>query len=276
VPFLPNTQIEIVNPALVRGKIRHALFDFDGTLSLIRECWQDIMIPMMIEILSGLGTGESEDELRALVTEYVDRLTGKETIYQMRELCAAITQRGGQPLDPYDYKAEYNRRLLARINWRLKGLKSGAIPRTDLLVPGSLELLEALRARGVTLYVASGTDMEYVLDEVTSLGLQPYFGPCIYGALDHSSTHSKQAIIADIVRQNHLQGPEFVAFGDGFVELEEAKRVGGIAVGAATDEVNRAGVNTWKRNRLAGAGADVIVPDYRETGALVRYLWDEE
>ena len=41
--------IEIINPNIIRGRIRHALFDFDGTLSLIREGWQDVMIPQMVD-----------------------------------------------------------------------------------------------------------------------------------------------------------------------------------------------------------------------------------
>ena len=49
--FLDDSPIEIVNQSIPRGHVRHALFDFDGTLSLIREGWQGVMIPMMV--LSG-------------------------------------------------------------------------------------------------------------------------------------------------------------------------------------------------------------------------------
>ena len=54
MPGTDNPQvrgIEIVHPDIERGQIRHALFDFDGTISLIREGWQEIMETMMIEIL---------------------------------------------------------------------------------------------------------------------------------------------------------------------------------------------------------------------------------
>jgi hypothetical protein len=64
-----------------------------------------------------------------------------------------------------------------------------------------------------------------------------------------------------------------VVFGDGYVEIENAVAVEGIAIGVASDEVRRAGINTWKRNRLISAGAQLIVPDFRETDALVRYLF---
>ena len=72
-----------------------------------------------------------------------------------------------------------------------------------------------------------------------------------------------------------MSGPEFVAFGDGFVEIEDTVRVGGIGVGVATNEAERAGIDEWKRTRLIQAGADVIVPDFREHAALVTYLFGE-
>jgi hypothetical protein len=66
-------------------------------------------------------------------------------------------------------------------------------------------------------------------------------------------------VIERIIREHHLHGSEFVAFGDGFVEIEDAKAVGGIAVGVASNEATRSGVNTRKRTRLIQAGADIII-----------------
>ena len=83
--------IEIIHPHIVRGRIRHALFDFDGTLSLIREGWQDVMIPQMVEWLLETPEHESEAELTAVVKDYVTRLTGKQTVYQMIQLAEEIT-----------------------------------------------------------------------------------------------------------------------------------------------------------------------------------------
>ena len=116
-------------------------------------------------------------------------------------------------------------------------------------------MLEALRARDVRCYLASGTDEPYVLDEAAALQLTPYFAG-IYGARDDYKSFSKKILIERIIAENHLSGPEFVAFGDGFVEIEDSKHVGGIAVGVASDEANRSGVDAWKRNRLIEAGAD--------------------
>jgi phosphoglycolate phosphatase-like HAD superfamily hydrolase len=265
--------LEIVNPHIERGHIRHALFDFDGTVSLIREGWQQVMIPMMVEILLQTPEHESEAELTAIVTEYVERLTGKQTIYQMIQLCEEIARRGGQPADPLVYKRMYHDRLWERIKGRIAALKSGEVPPEEMMVPGTVAMLKAIRARGVTCYLASGTDEAYVLDEAAALGLTPYFAG-IYGALDDYQRYSKRMVIDRIIVENQLRGSEFVAFGDGFVEIEDAKAVGGIAVGVASNEATRCGVNEWKRARLIQAGADVIVPDFREHERLVAYLWE--
>ena len=272
---MPGTSIEILNPHLERGHIRHVLFDFDGTISLIREGWQQVMIPMMVGILLELQTGEAEEELTALVTEFVDRLTGKQTIYQMIQLCEEVHQRGGEPLDPLGYKWMYLNRLWERIKGRVAALKGGQVTPEQMTVPGALAMLKAMRDRGVTCYLASGTDEPYVLDEATALGVTPYFAG-IYGALDDYKSYSKKMVIERIIKENHLSGNEFVAFGDGYVEIENVKAVGGIAVGVATNEATRCGVNEWKRNRLIRAGADIIIPDFRKHEQLIAYLFMEE
>jgi len=56
------------------------------------------------------------------------------------------------------------------------------------------------------------------------------------------------------------------------VEIEEVKRAGGTAIAVASDEVTRAGVNAWKRNRLVQAGADIVIPEYRQHRRLLEYL----
>ncbi len=87
IEIFPSTDpIEVLGSELDARGARAALFDFDGTLSLIRSGWVNVMVPMMAEILLELKTGESEEEIRTIVRDWVDRLTGKQTIYQMIEL----------------------------------------------------------------------------------------------------------------------------------------------------------------------------------------------
>src|SRR3954470_6557297 len=107
--------IEILRPDLPRGRFRFALFDFDGTLSLIREGWPQVMIPMMVNVLRATGTSEDTPTLTARVEEFVMRLNGKQTIYQMIQLADEVTKRGGTPLDPLQYKHRYHDLLMERI-----------------------------------------------------------------------------------------------------------------------------------------------------------------
>jgi phosphoglycolate phosphatase len=252
------------------------LFDFDGTLSLIREGWQQVMIPMMVEVLAETPGREQDEELEEIVTDYVAELTGKQTIYQMLRLADEVKKRGGEPLDPLEYKETYLERLWGRIGERVVELEEGTAAPEDYLVPGARELLESLRARGIVLYLASGTDHPDVLREAQALDLVRYFDDRIYGALDRYWEFSKAMLVNRIIRSHGLEGPEFAGVGDGFVEIENTKAVGGIAIGVASDEVRREGVNQWKRERLIRGGADLIVPDFREYEALVSYLWRED
>src|SRR5262245_47884401 len=154
--------IEILHPNLPRGGFRSVLFDFDGTLSLLREGWPQVMIPMMVEVLRGTGTAETDEELTGVVEDFVMRLNGRQTIYQMIQLAEEVTKRGGTPLDPLAYKHRYHDLLMARIHGRIEALGQGRAVPEDWLVPGSLAMLEGLRRRGVALYLASGTDLKYV------------------------------------------------------------------------------------------------------------------
>jgi len=268
-------QIEVVNPRFKIGKICSALFDFDGTISVIREGWQDVMVPMMVEELMKTPNHEPECQLRRYVCDYVDLLTGKDTIYQMMRLAEEVRARGGTPRDPLDYKREYHARLWERIERRVTGLKSGAIRPSEMVIEGSIEFLKEINRRGVIMYLASGTDHQYVVDEARALGIDAFFGDRIYGALDNYWERSKATVIKHILESNNLGGDSLVAFGDGFVEIGECKRVGGLAVGVASDEVARKGINEWKRERLISAGADIIIPDYRDPEPLIELLFGE-
>ncbi|MEO7652818.1 MAG: HAD family hydrolase [Bryobacteraceae bacterium] len=143
--------IEQLRPGASAANARVCLFDFDGTISTIRSGWMDVMVPMMVEILLDLKTGEREEDLRAVVEEFVGRLTGKQTMYQMIELAENITARGGTPKDPIEYKRQYLSLLNERIAGRLAELREGKVPPEKYHVPGSRGLLEALKERGLKL-----------------------------------------------------------------------------------------------------------------------------
>lgn len=257
-----TSTIECIRPVAAASRARAVLFDFDGTLSLIRSGWMDVMVPMMVETLLDLKTGESEAELRAIVEDFVWRLTGKETIYQMMKFAEHVAQRGGNALDAREYKKMYLDRLWLKIRGRVEDLREGRCPAETYLVPGARELLERLKSFGLRMYLASGTDEVYMREEARLLDIARYFDGGVYGALEDYESFSKKILIQRILSQTDVRGEEILVFGDGYVEIEEVKLVGGAAVGVATREPECREVDEWKRQRLMGVGADYIVPNF--------------
>jgi phosphoglycolate phosphatase len=265
--------VENISPGISARNARVVLFDFDGTLSLIRSGWMKVMVPMMVEILAGLKTGETEAELQAVVEEFVWRLTGKETIYQMIAFAEAIETRGGKPLAPLAYKKMYLDLLWEKISNRVEALRKGEVDPEKYMVPGSRALLEHLKDRGLTMYLASGTDEVYMKEEARLLGITQYFDGGVYGALDDYKSFSKAILIQRILASADFKGNQFLGFGDGYVEIEEVKNVGGVAVGVASEEPACTEVDQWKRLRLIGVGADFIVPNFLCREELVSSLF---
>src|SRR5262245_60261491 len=157
-----HSEIEILRPDLPRGRYRAVLFDFDGTLSLLREGWPKIMVRMMVEALKWTGTAETFEELAVLTEEFVMALNGRPAYFQMARLVDEVRARGGIPDSAEDYLAEYDRRLHAVIRERTREIAEGCCPRHRWAVPGSHSILDALRSRGMKLYLASGTHLHFV------------------------------------------------------------------------------------------------------------------
>lgn len=269
-----NFDIEVIAKPQT-SHFRVALFDFDGTLSLIREGWQNVMVPYFCEVLNGVADPQKEpkEKIEQIVRDFVDKITGKQTIYQCIQLAEEVTQRGGTPLDPLHYKKEYLLRLQKRIQDRIDQLSNGTAKPDDFVVPGARKFLQQLRDAGFTLYLASGTDEFYVKQEAELLELTSFFDGGIYGAQDDYKTFSKALVIERLLKINNVDGSELVGFGDGYVEIENVGAVGGYPVGVATNEANPGGgVDSWKRQRLLDAGAKSIIPDFSDSEKLFNYL----
>ena len=114
------------------------------------------------------------------------------------------------------------------------------------------------------------------MEEAGLLDIARYFDGRIYGALDDYKSFSKDILI----RTNHVfagvpRARRFLGFGDGYVEIKNIKDAGGVAVGVATDEPECQVVSTWKRDRLAGVGADYIIPNFLCHEKLIQTLFHE-
>lgn len=271
----PNSCLKILHPEIRErlGKIRRALFDFDGTLSVLREGWETVMAPVMIESIC--GETPVTPAIAAEVHDYIEQSTGILTILQMEWLAAAVRRHGlaGQPLSAAAYKARYLERLMVRVQQRIQEVESGARLPDECMLSGSRRFLEGLRRRGVQLYLISGTDHPDVQREAGVLGLAHFFAGGIYGALDEREAHSKDRIIQRILSEHNLFGEQLLVVGDGPVEIREARAHGAIALGVASDEVQRAGWNEHKIPRLVNAGADLLIPDFSQPDTLFGMLF---
>lgn len=270
--------VRILNPSVGTrlGRVRHALFDFDGTISTLRQGWEDAMIPVMLEAIC--GTQPTSAEIEHEVRDYVDRSTGILTIEQMRWLVDAVRRHGlaGAPLTAAEYKHIYLQRLLLTVDRRVDRVARGEVAPEDAMIAGASEFVRGLRARGVTLYLASGTDHPYVMREATVLGMADDFAGGVYGALDATEANNKERIIQRILDDHGLSGAELVVIGDGPVEIREAVVRGAIALGIASDEVRRRGWNEHKAHRLTQAGADLLAPDFARAERLIQLLTRRE
>ncbi len=231
------------------------LFDFDGTLSLIRQGWPEVMVPMFVEALPRLP-GETDDQVEQMVLDDIMRLNGKQTIYQMIQLAERIEERGGQAREPLWYKHEYLRRLEAHIGARTAGLESGAIRGRSASGPwGAPAARTPARPRPSSLPGQRDRPIGRETARPRSSTSRATSVRNIYGALDDYKQFSKKMIIDRILREHGITGRQLLSFGDGYVEIENTKQVGGLAVAVASDEAHNGSgrVDEWKRRRCWGS-----------------------
>ena len=257
-----KNSVHILNASIPRVPVTTVLFDFDGTISTLRNGWEMVMEPLMVELL-----GEDSIEL---VRTYISESTGVQTIHQMKWLANEVKKRHGSAESPWVYKAEYNRRLMENVSKRRASLSDGSAKREDYLIAGSDALLRELKGRGVDLLVASGTDDPDVKAEVSLLGLDKHFFH-VAGAPVGVESCSKDAVIRGLLSSG-VSGQRLAVVGDGKVEIAIGRENGARTLGLASDENARKGINAVKQERLAKAGADIITGDFLGLDILMNFF----
>ena len=257
-------------------RVRAAVLDFDGTLSTLRCGWETVMGPMMVEFISG-GNADAEtlDKIKKEVEKYIDESTGIQTIAQMKWLRDTVNSYGlnkNAPNDIWEYKAEYNRRLMENVMQRRKDVESGKTPREKYLIGGAEDFLKILKAHGVDIYAASGTDTVDVRAEAKILGLDGYF-KSIEGAEPHSENCSKEAVIASLLERNKGESGMLVC-GDGKVEIKLGAEAGALALGIASNEETGQGINEAKLERLKAAGAHSVIGDFLDIKEIEEWIFN--
>jgi rfaE bifunctional protein kinase chain/domain len=279
--YLQDSEVEIITNWKEKPRIAHAIFDHDGTISTLREGWENIMAPVMMRAILGDKFDTADEsvfrKVRARVDEYIDKTTGIQTLVQMKGLVGLVREfgfvDGDKILDEFGYKQLYNEELMKMVNARVEKLKSGELTVDDLTLKGAVPLLQRLSEKGIKLYLASGTDIEDVKREAEILGYAHLFEGRIYGAVGDITKEAKKIVLDRILDSLGESGSGKVAtFGDGPVEIRETRKRQGITIGVASNEMRRFGLNEKKRERLIKAGADIVIPDFSKKDALFGLL----
>src|SRR5262245_58637478 len=210
----PN--VELINPGVRRGAFRAALFDFDGTLSLIREGWPRVMVDLMLDRLREQNLiAEPEPACAAHIEAFVMALNGHPTIRQMERFAQEVVTRGGTPAEPAAYLQQYLDRLMSVVRGRWEALESRRAKPEEWAVPNAHGVLRHLQSRGVPLFVASGTDFAHVSREVELLQLGEYIAGRVCAPKDNDATFRKRDVIELALKELGIRGEELIGFGDG-------------------------------------------------------------
>ncbi|WP_170240370.1 HAD family hydrolase [Thermosediminibacter litoriperuensis] len=252
-------------------EIKIAMFDFDGTISTLRQGWESVMESFMVEMICG---GNSPQEYVAReVRQYIQDSAGIQTIFQMRWLCEAVKRHGLNPVvfDEWEYKDEYNRRLMEQVETRVRRLMEGKADPEDFLIEGVQDFLKSLYEAGVEIYAASGTDHEDVLREAEALGVKKFFRK-MAGAPKRKADCSKEAVLRELINEKGFGQRQILIVGDGKVEISLGSEVGAVTLGVASDEVRREGINPVKRQRLIKAGCHALTGDFKNYKLIMHWL----
>ncbi len=266
-----NFDVEVVDYPRVGRKFKVAFFDFDGTVAALRCGWQDAVAESACATLTSLP-GVSKEEVEPIVRGYIEKETGRPMIALGEHLAEEVAKRGGTPEKPIVYKERYDSELDKLVASKFAKLDSGEATVDDIVTPGAIAFLKTLKANGVALCLASGTDEGRLKSECERLGITELFDQGIFGAREDGTPCEKGDVIRDLLAKNGWTGDDLVGFGDGGFDVAAIKNVGGYAVGLATDEKAREGVDEHKRGFLLAAGADAVVPDFSDPERLWSFL----
>ncbi|MDR2618884.1 MAG: PfkB family carbohydrate kinase, partial [Treponema sp.] len=282
--YAEGTDIEIVGsgPEKRRGFPEAAIFDHDGTVSVLRQGWEEVMFKVMVDAIAGQGPRKDLAEIKAAVSLLIEKTTGIQTLAQMYRLRELVVSFGHvkkeDVLSPEAYKAVYNKALLGAMEKRVRGVEEGRLLTEDVTIKGAVAFLKKLSAAGTKLYLASGTDQDDVIREARLLGYAGLFTGGIRGSVGDIKNDPKKLVIRNIISGIKAAGGDragVVVFGDGPVEMREARKEGILAVGVLSDERRRYGLNLNKRERLILGGADILIPDFSWSNELARILgWE--
>lgn len=237
---------------------RVAAIDFDGTMSLIRIGWQQVMHGVMRTALAPYHP--RPEQLDAEITGYIARSTGQPSIIQMAWVDEQVLLYGGVTLGAQHYLDQFSHAMSAQIDARVQSIHDDQSA-DDCMVPGARAFLRTLRDHGVHLALVSGTERHHLIRESQALRIHDYFAAGIYGPGAHAPTFTKLDAMQQLAHIYQLAPGELLSVGDGPVEIMAGKELHGFSLAVASHEES-GGLDDAKRRHLLHAGADAVVANF--------------
>jgi FMN phosphatase YigB (HAD superfamily) len=256
-----------------RPWISHIVFDFDGTLSWVRHGWPELMFETFRIHWPDADQIHAPD-WRTKMESIVYGMNGKPSLLQMQRYAEEATAVDGKTRDAHKLRDHFQALLDREIYARLHAIESGERGRDAFVIHGARPFLEYLQSLPVTLVILSSSIEHRVRQEAEALGLTGFFGKHIYGSGVDPRGFSKWDVYGRLMADERISGENILSFGDGPVEIECTKRLGGLAVAVCSDEdENGSGVShPYKLRQLLESGADAAIPDFRDAIPLTRHL----
>lgn len=277
--FFGGSRIEEVEHFESKKPPRYVMMDHDGTISVLREGWEDLMVDLMLRCIAGDALMKLSPDEKGILTDKVNQLisqtTGAPTIVQMEGLVEMVEREGHVKAEAVKtaeaYKAMYLEDLNRHVEKRIERFRNGELQIEDVTVKGVLGFIHRMKEQGLKLYLASGTDEEYVIKEAEALGYAKHFEGGIHGAKAGGGS-AKRKVLNQLINQEGVAAEQIIVIGDGPSEIREGRKFGAISVGVASDELRRYGINLHKRERLIRAGAHIIIEDFSQLDHLEKLL----
>jgi phosphoglycolate phosphatase len=201
---------------LANRELRAVLFDIDNTLVNLFELHEQsyaTTFAVIFGISAGIGDIRFSGKTTPNILREVGLLHGLERDYIETRLSSAS-----------EYLAELTR-------LKLEGLGSKV---TQYILPGAVEVLEALTKQKLILGVLSGnpTKQGQIVLEVT--GLKPYFSLFTFGDEANSRPELAKLSLAKLQNLTGLSAEQVLIIGDAVGDVEAAQAIGAVSVAVAT------------------------------------------
>ncbi len=262
--------IEIINSPTAAPHL--AAIDFDGTMSLIRIGWQQVMHGVMQAAL--LPHYPDSARLDSEIYTYIAHSTGQPSIIQMAWVDEQVILYGGPTRGAQAYLDLFSHAMRDRIDQKIASIHDDASA-DALMVPGAREFLQLLAYNNVRIALVSGTEHIHLLRESAALRIDHFFDAGIHGPGPHNPGFTKGDAMAALIDTYQVAPARFLSVGDGPVEIMAGKSLAGYSLAVASHEAS-GGLDDDKRRHLIAAGADAVVANLRDIHAFNTLLFSEE